>query len=71
RLERAAGLLGRRLETDGRHHRVWWRRRGIYFPTVEHLLTAAPALAHDKTNPGFPKLWRDGLKAARQLELAI
>lgn len=71
RLKRAADLLGRRLETDGRHYRVWWRRRGIYFPTVEHLLTAAPALAHDKTTPGFPKLWREGLKAARQLELAI
>lgn len=70
RLERAAGLLGRRLETDGRHYRVWWRR-GIYFPTVEHLLTAAPALARDKTNPSFPKLWRDGLMAPRQLELAI
>ncbi|SEU46831.1 hypothetical protein SAMN05421811_127154 [Nonomuraea wenchangensis] len=70
-LERAAGLLGRRLETDGRHWRVWWRRRGIYFPTVEHLLTAAPALAQHKTNSSFPKLWREGLKATRQLELAI
>ncbi|TMR90511.1 hypothetical protein [Nonomuraea basaltis] len=71
RLERAAGLLGRRLETDGRHYRVWWRRRSLYFPTVEHLLAVAPAWAHDKTNPAFPKLWRNGLNATKQLELAI
>lgn len=70
-----AAQLGRPVEKDGPHRRVWLHRKGVRFPCVEETLTAAPALAPDKTGPGFDKAWAAGLDAAtsaeRQLELAI
>ncbi len=70
-LSRAGRLLGRRVETDGRHHRVWWRTRNLYFPCVEHALVAAPALATDKTNKTFNTAWTAGLSGPAQLALDL
>ncbi|MFG3438404.1 hypothetical protein ACGF0J_14265 [Nonomuraea sp. NPDC047897] len=66
-LYRAAHLLGRQVETDGRHHRVWLRTRNLYYPCVEHALVVAPALAHDKTFKTFEKAWLAGLNGPAQL----
>ncbi|MEV4116301.1 hypothetical protein [Nonomuraea sp. NPDC049695] len=70
-IARAAHLAGRRLDSDGRHHRVWVRERNPMFPCVEQALVAAPALAHDKTHPTFDKAWQAGLVGPRQLALAL
>ncbi|MEV0821877.1 hypothetical protein [Nonomuraea rubra] len=70
-LDRAAHLLGREVETDGRHHRVWLRTRNLYYPCVEHVLTAAPALAHDKTYRSFETAWLAGLNGPAQLSLSF
>ncbi|TYB71146.1 hypothetical protein FXF51_01550 [Nonomuraea sp. PA05] len=73
RLERAAHLRGCRLDigSDGRFRRVWWRHRELFYPTAQHLLTAGPDLADDKTLPAFAEAWRAGLRGAPQLSLAI
>ncbi|MFI9553651.1 hypothetical protein [Nonomuraea endophytica] len=70
-LARAAYLLGREVETDGRHHRVWLRTRNLYYPCVEHILTAAPALANDKSYRSFEKAWLAGLNGPAQLALSF
>ncbi|MFG1965733.1 hypothetical protein [Nonomuraea sp. NPDC049028] len=70
-LDRAAYLLGREVETDGRHHRVWLRTRNLYYPCVEHILTAAPALANDKTYRSFERAWLAGLNGPAQLSLSF
>ncbi|WP_214317116.1 hypothetical protein [Nonomuraea sediminis] len=71
RLDRAAHLLGREVETDGRHHRLWLRTRNLYYPCVEHALVVAPALAHDKTFKSFERSWLAGLNGPAQLSLSF
>ncbi|MEV1170128.1 hypothetical protein [Nonomuraea sp. NPDC049784] len=63
--------FGREVETDGRQHRVWLRTRKLYYPCVEHILTAAPALANDKTYRSFEKAWLAGLNGPAQLSLSF
>ncbi|MFD8529484.1 hypothetical protein ACFV0L_18890 [Streptosporangium canum] len=70
-LQRAAHLLGRQVETDGRHHRMWLRTRNLYFPCVEHALVVAPALARDKTFTAFEAAWLAGLNGPAQLSLSF
>lgn len=70
-LRHAADLLGREVESDERHHRVWLRTRNLYYPWVEHMLTAAPALAHDKTFKTFEKACLAGLNGPAQLSLSF
>ncbi|MEV4160787.1 hypothetical protein [Nonomuraea dietziae] len=70
-LDRAAYLLGRPVQTDGRHHRVWLRIRNMYYPCGEHALVAGPALAHDKTLSSFEKAWRAALRGPAQLSLSF
>ncbi len=52
---------GGRWEPDG-FHRFWLRERGDGFPAVEHFLTVAPAVVHDKQHDKFDEWWADAVR---------
>ncbi|MBO2461640.1 hypothetical protein [Actinomadura violacea] len=51
-------------DMDARFPRVWLERRAMSFPTVEHLLVAAPACVEEKQAPGFATAWAAADEAA-------
>lgn len=57
-LEAYAAKRGAAVDlSDARHPRVWLRRRGSCFPTVEQFAVAAPAVIRPKENQGFVNAW--------------